>query len=242
MPELDALPGFRRRVRIEPAPAQVSAALEDDYHRMAVTLHHDGSVVTGVDAAMPRAPWTTCPGAMDQLRQTFTGVKLRDVAARGDKARNCTHLHDLAILAAAHAHESRPLTYDILVSDPVDGLRRAEIRRDGRRLLGWTDEPRPFPEYNRLVEPRELAGQQLHRLRPWIETLDAERQEAARLLQWSAIVANGRSLPLEKHADASLMGTGRCYSFQEERAAQARRILDIRDFSDKSSQLLGSDT
>jgi hypothetical protein len=130
--------------------------------------------------------------------------------------------------------------------DQLPGFRRRvclvpeerQIRCNGRWLLGWSDEPKAWPEYNRIVEPPQLAGQSLEKLRPWIRSLAPELQEAARLLQWCAIVANGRRLPLERHANASLMGTGRCFSFQEERAGQARRILDIRDFSNQDSQLL----
>ncbi|MFP5306390.1 MAG: DUF2889 domain-containing protein, partial [Gammaproteobacteria bacterium] len=99
----------------------VRSEVEDDYHCMRVTVRHDGMAATAVEGEVLRAPWTTCPGAAEQLRQTFSGVALRDFAARGEKQANCTHLHDLATLAAAHALDSAPLVYDILVSDPVDG-------------------------------------------------------------------------------------------------------------------------
>jgi hypothetical protein len=236
------LPGFRRRIRIAPETTRVSCELEDDYHRMAVTVRHDGSTATGIDVAMPRVPWTTCPGAAERLQRTFTGVALAAFAPRGEKTENCTHLHDLAVLAAAHAHDAGPLQYDLLVSDPIDGLRRAEIRRNGACVLGWMDEPQVWPAYNRIVEPPELAGQSLDKLRDWIRTLEPERREAARLLQWGSIIANGRRLPLARHADASLMPAGRCFSFQAQRIGQARRILDIRDFSRKDVQLLARST
>jgi len=229
---LDQLPGFRRRLRVTPRPGSVCSELEDDYHRMSVTLIHDGRAVSRVEPVMQRVPWTICPGAAAQLQRTFTGVALADFAARGEKRENCTHLHDLAILAAAHAFDAEPLVYDILVSDPIDGRRRAEMRRNGAALLGWSD------ENNRIVEPAELAGIALDKLRSWIESLPAERREAARLLQWGAIIANGRARSLEKQSDASALGVGRCYTFQAHRVASAKRIGDIRDFSQGTTQLL----
>ena len=49
---LDMLPGFRRRFLVTPLPGRVTAAVEDDYHSMAVILHHDGARISGVDAIM----------------------------------------------------------------------------------------------------------------------------------------------------------------------------------------------
>ena len=83
--DIENLPGFRRRFLVTPAPDRVTAAVEDDYHCMAVTLHHDGASVASVDATMDRAPWTTCPGAPVVLAATFTGVALAEVARRGEK-------------------------------------------------------------------------------------------------------------------------------------------------------------
>jgi len=229
---LDQLPGFRRRVRITPRADSVCSELEDDYHRMRVTLTHDGRTVSRIEALMERVPWTTCPGAADQLQRTFTSVALADFAVRGEKRENCTHLHDLAIWAAAHAFDGEPLVYDVLVSDPVEDRRRVELRRNGVTVLAWSDEG------NRIVEPAELAGVTLDKLRPWIESLSPERREGARLLQWGAIIAKGRGRPMDKQSDASALGVGRCYTFQAQRVAAAKRICDIRDFSQGTTPLL----
>jgi hypothetical protein len=43
---------------------------------------------------------------------------------------------------------------------------------------------------------------------------------------------------LEQQSDASALGTGRCYTFQAHRVAAARRIADIRDFSQGTTPLL----
>jgi hypothetical protein len=222
---IDTLPGFRRRFIVTPAVNRVSSEVEDDYHCMGVTIRHDGATATKIEAVMQRAPWTTCPGAALQLEQTFTGVPLRGFAARGEKRANCTHLHDLAVLAAAHAFDSAPLVYDILVSDPIEGRCQAELRRDGATLLSWVQVD------GRFVEPKELAGVSFEEMRPWMDSLDPARQEAARLLRWGATLAHGRTIPWERQSDSSRLPMGNCYTFQPERSTQARRIGVIRDFS-----------
>lgn len=224
MDDLAALPGFRRCFIVTPAPDRVTAVVEDDYHCMAVTLHHDGAAIRSVDAAMHRVPWTTCPGAPSVLAATFTGVALADVARRGEKQANCTHLHDLALLAAAHATDRAPSRYDILVTDPVEGLIVAEIRRDGAPVL------RIEHRDDIVTAPAELAGISLFKLRDWIATLDGPTREAARLLQWGAILAHGRAIPLDRQSDASRMPPN-CYTFQPERKGEAKRTGRIVDFS-----------
>jgi hypothetical protein len=207
--------------------------VEDDYHCMSVTVRHDGNIATAVEPVLARAPWTTCPGAVEQLKQTFTGVALKAFAARGEKQANCTHLHDLAVLAAAHAFDSAPLVYDILVSDPVDGQCRAELRRNGATVLGWVTDA-GF----KILEPAELAGRSFDQLRPWIDSLDPAGQEAARLLRWGSMLAHGRTIPMEKQSDARRMPVGGCYTFQPQRIAEAKRIGKIRDFSNGTEQPL----
>lgn len=228
---IEKLPGFRRRFRITPGSGHIKTEVEDDYHCMAVVIHHDGHTVTAIEPEMRRAPWTTCPGAVEQLRQTFSGVALGDIAGRGGKLDNCTHLYDLVLLAASHVLDREPVVYDILVSDPVAGERRAEIRRNGATVLGWTEAG------FRLVEPEPLAGATLDRLRSWIDFFEPRHHEAARLLRWANMIANGRVIPLENQSDASRMPPN-CYTFQPHRAVRARRVGIIRDFSDGTHQPL----
>ncbi len=218
------LPGFHRRFRVTPGQGWVKAEVEDDFHHMVAVLHHEEGVITRVEPTMVRAPWTTCPGAEGVLVETFQGAELAEVASRGHKTRNCTHLYDLVLLAAAHAQEQAPLVFDILVTDPVDGRRRAEIRRDGNLLLAWTEES------FRLVEPDDLAGLELGDLRSWLDTLEPDMREAARLLRWGNMIANGRLIPLEQQSDATQMPPN-CYTFQPDRAVVAKRVGVIRDFS-----------
>jgi hypothetical protein len=222
---LDNQPGFRRRLRITPAPGVVCSELEDDFHCMSVTVHHHDGVTTSITPVLQRAPWSTCPGAVERLKQTFGSLPLTAFADRGEKRENCTHLHDLATLAATHAFDGEQLVYDILVSDPVAGRREAELRRNGEPVFRLT-----LIEW-RIVEPTALAGLRLDQLNAWISTLAPRQQEEARLLRWGAMIANGRTIPLERQSDASRMPAGNCYTFQPQVSVHAQRIVAIRDFS-----------
>jgi hypothetical protein len=223
-------PGFRRRVMITPRPGSTTAELEDDWHWMAVTLHHADGVVTQVEPLMVRGPWTTCPGALQQVKATFEGQRLVDVARRGDKTANCTHLYDLSIWAAAHAGEDQAIVYDISASDPVDGAKAAVIRRDGEPVLAWT------LQGNTVTTPGDLEGLALNQLGPWIAGLDPTAQEAARLLRWVTMMSFGRQLPIEPHSSGARFANGACFTFQAERAQVATRVENAAiDFSARTT-------
>jgi len=225
MSRADDLPGYRRRIRVEAREGAVLAMLEDDIHAMAVMLRHDGESVTAVEPFVERMPWTTCPGAQAKLIETFAGQPLGEVTARRDKKANCTHLHDLAVLAAAHAGDRGGLVYDVLVSDPIAGERVLELRRDGATVFEWIERD------GVLAAPDALAGLTLLGLRDWIGNLDdpAER-EAAKVLQWASLVAHGRTMPLDEQSNAAALPPN-CYTFQPERAVQAVRNGKRCDFS-----------
>jgi hypothetical protein len=218
-------PGYRRRIRIEPAQGAVLAMLEDDLHCMAVILRHDGETVLAVEPVTERMPWDTCPGAGAKLVETFAGQPLSEVTARREKRANCTHLHDLAVLAAAHAHDERGLIYEISASDPIEGRRILELRRDGELRLRWIEQD------GVLVEPASAAGQALLALRDWIGALPALEQEPARVLQWASLVAHGRTMPMEEQSRAADLPPN-CYTFQPERAPVAKRVGRRIDFSE----------
>jgi hypothetical protein len=224
MSRAEDLPGYRRRIRVEPRDDLVIAMLEDDIHAMAVTLRHDGEHVTEVEPFVHRAPWNVCPGAQAQLVRTFEGAALADVTAQREKWINCTHLHDLAVLAAGHAGDTQGLTYDVLVSDAIASERILEIRRDGRTVLEWTERD------NVLVSPESVAGRSLRGLKDWIRTLDGAEREAARLLQWASMVARGRGIAHEEQSDPRTLPLT-CYTFQPDRIVHAVRIRKTHDFS-----------
>jgi hypothetical protein len=219
-----ARPAFHRHVLVTPGEGFVSAWVEDDYHHMGVTLRHDGRTILRAEAEMVRAPWSTCPGAVHQLDETFTGVALGETAARGDKSANCTHLHDMAVIAAAHAGDAAPTRYEITVSDAVDGVRIAEISRDGASALRLV-------ERDTLIEtPEGARGRSLFQLGEWITSLDEPGREAARLLRWAAIIAHGRAIPMARQSDATRMPPN-CFTFQPGRKERAKRVGAVMDFS-----------
>lgn len=217
-------PAYHRRIHIEAREGVVAAMLEDDIHCLAVILRHDGACVLSVEPQHERLPWTTCPGAQAKLVETFAGVALSEVTARRDKKQNCTHFHDMAVLAASHAGDRGTVIYDIVATDPVAGERVLEIRREGVLQHRWIEQG------GVIRSPDAIAGQSLFTLRDWIGTLAGEAQTCARLLQWGAMVAHGRTMPLEEQETASSMPPN-CWSFQPERARVAVRNGERRDFS-----------
>ena len=219
-----AKPGYRRRIVVDPGPGEVTARLEDDFHHMRVTLRHDGQKVLRIVPEMLRWPWTTCPEAEGRLIATFADLPLAEVTSRQDKKRNCTHLHDLAVLAAAHAADRTGLTYDIEADDPVDGRIEQRLWRNGELLFVWQERD------GRFVAPAEISGQTLFTLRDWIAGLPEPQREAARLMQWASIVAHGRTIPAEQQREASQMPPN-CHTFQPEQTGRAQRTYARRDFS-----------
>jgi hypothetical protein len=225
MDKVQSPPGYRRRILIEPRHGAVAAMLEDDMHCLAVILRHDGEQVTSIEPDTMRMPWNTCPGAAAKLVETFLGQPLAEVTARRDKKQNCTHLHDLAVLAAAHAHDSGPLEYRIAASDPEAGRRILELDGSDGSHLRWEEQD------GLLTAPEGAAGVHLMALREWIGTLPEQEREAARLLQWASLVAHGRTMPIEEQSDAAALPPN-CFTFQSERAIHADRVGERLDFSE----------
>ncbi len=228
---IDNLPGFRRRFRVTPEAERICCEVEDDFHCMSVVIHHDGETASHIEPLMRRAPWTTCPGAEQVLEETFSGARLAEFHSLGGKKANCTHLYDLALLAAHHANDRKTTIYDILISDPVEGQRRAEIYQSGELLLTWTES-----NFD-IVEPEAMQGLTLLTLQDWLLTLDSVHQNAARLLRWANMVANGRTIPMENQSDATKMPAN-CYTFQPQRAVKAVRVGEVRDFSTEATEPL----
>lgn len=218
LPDPETVPGYRRRIVIEPAPGCVIAELEDDYHRMVVTLRHDGETIIGVASEMKRSPWTTCEGAMAALVDTFAGKRLDDPSVKRMKPLNCTHLYDLATFCAGHAGESERITYEIFTSDPVEGRVVTRLYRDGERMLEWV------LEGGRFFTPEALAGKGLTGIGEWLDSLPPREQEAARILRWASMVAGGRGIAMPAGMIGSDIGMiGSCHTFQPGRAEEARR-------------------
>jgi len=227
-PAVESLPGFRRQIRLTPAPGQVTAAVVDDFHDMEVTIAHDGATITALASETRRAPFTLCPGAGRAARRTFVGLPLARALKSSEKPNNCTHLYDLAALAAAHAGDEAPAVFDILISDPIaqrDGLVLAEVRRDGAVVWQWR------LRRDAVVAPEAIAGRHLRELRQWIAGLNPEQAEGARMLQWCCLMAEARLVDVVTEESTAHMALS-CYAFGGEAGDQPREHTDNRvDFS-----------
>lgn len=227
---IDEQLGFRRRFLITPSSRAVTAALEDDIHRMAVTLHHDGESVARVEAEMARHPWDQCPSAVAKVIADFAGRSLAPSARAVDKKANCTHLFDLAELALRHAGDAAPTLYEMQVSDPVDARVTAVLRRDGQERLRWQLQD------DCMLEPHSAQGLPLIGLRPWIATLADEERHQARMLQWASLVAHGRQMPWDPDTEFRAL-PGSCFASQPGRHEKCQRIGERIDFSKPGARL-----
>jgi hypothetical protein len=231
---------YRRRVHLRAQDQSVAAALEDDFHHFTLTLNHDGVKVTSIRAEALRHPFTTCPGAVDEL-QRLMGAPLTPSLIALQKYANarehCTHLFELAGLAIAHA--ARGLSerrYDLEVSDPIDGQRRAKLDRDGAAILDWTLAGQT------VVAPEPFANRAVRTLLPWaFSHLDSDGFEAVVLLRRALWVSGGRGALLDEAPLEPLKAqmVGACYSFQPKVAVRAERAVgSSRDFTFAADQLL----
>ena len=143
-PEAHVLPTdlpYRRRIELRPSEGVVEAAMEDFMHHFGLRLHHDGTVITAVEVAPERVPWSTCPeGAAGLLR--LEGTRLDAVpdlqSWMGGRISQCVHTTDLVLLAAATALRGTPRTYEIWVTGSFLEQRHATMDRDGENWADWT--------------------------------------------------------------------------------------------------------
>lgn len=212
-------PGFRRAIVITPSSGCVSAEVEDDWHHMRVELTHDGETITAITPNMFRWPWSTCPGALDVLANHFVGMSLSRAFAAPGRVLNCTHLYDMAVLAARHANDERATRYDVSVTDPIEGRRELRVWRDGERVCDWSDLD------GMLQSPPELAGRTLRELGEPIGAMAADEAEAARILRWGALMASGRQIDRSRQL-GEWTREPVCHTYQPENLARATANYD----------------
>jgi hypothetical protein len=233
--EAGAFTGYRRRIRITPRPDFCAVEMEDDCHHFGVTIGHDHTLITSIQTSSPRYPWTTCPAAGEHLISRMRGVALAAAADVDDQRQHCTHVYDLFVLAAHHAHDKQPMQYDIRVTDPVDGMMLAELDRNGETILRW-----------RVGDPSQrdrIPGGDFKALSAWSKTPPSELQEAARMLRRGVLVSGGRHFDLAAGTLASAFNPQAvCYTFQPQRAVNAIRMSNsLRDFSVNPDSLLSGE-
>lgn len=193
-------------------------------HRFHVRLDHDGERVTNVAAKALRHPWTACPGAVSQLEQALAGALLADVARR-DPGEHCTHLLDLAIVCAAHAHDPAPTRFDMHVADRIEDRTKAVMTENGVEVLCWPLEGTTIA----------TSGLDLRKLSQWKQTLTPRDAERAAMLRRAVFISGGRTFvppPVRFASEQGAQRLGACYNFQLPRAAESTRMPDWRtDFS-----------
>jgi hypothetical protein len=225
---------FRRSIVLDVDACSVSAELEDDFHQFQVTLEHAGGVVTGIRHTHIRYPWSLCPTAGGQL-QTLVGTplksELRAALAQGNIRMNCTHLFDLACLAAtAAARGIARRRYDMTV-DVLDPTQRAAtLARDDGLRLAW------MVQGSDITGPMPFAGIGLKRgFVDWAaDTLTLEEAEAAILLRRAVFVSGGlrRDLDTVQNAAEGARTMGGCFVMREGFAERALRMKgSSRDFT-----------
>lgn len=226
--------GYRRRIRIDPAPESVGVEMEDDCHHFAVRIEHDGTTIGSVTTEAKRFPWTTCPAAGAFLSQRMKGVKLPEASIVEDQRQHCTHMYDLFVLGANHASDCVNTQYEVRVDDPVDGVAQcAVVERDGEEILRW---------YIGGGTGAESPGGSFRDLEAWSRSLNEEHQEAARILRRGVLVSGGRKFDPPASSDASILldvMEGACFTFQTERASEGKRVSGtLRDYSYEPEKML----
>jgi hypothetical protein len=229
---------YRRRTTVTaPEAGVVVCDLEDDFHHFVVTVRHAGGRVAAVECASHRWPWSTCPGAAEQLR-ALAGMPLapRFTAAAqwADPKQNCTHQYDAACHAITHAYRGEARRqYDLEVPlRDAEGETRVRLWVDGTLRLDW------HLSWAGIVDARPPFDAAPWRggFMKWADaTLDPDDAECAIALRRAADIGMGRGMDLDGVPVASQLPasmTGVCHTMQPGVMEHAlRHAGSIRDFS-----------
>lgn len=234
---------FRRRLRWRAAEGRVDVELEDSNHGFRLSLRHDGRRITAVIVDPVRYPFTTCPEAVRSVAR-IVGIGLDDRAKLREQlpgGENCTHMADMALIAAAHAgHPGMERMYEMTITDERDDVTQARIECDGEVLFEWRIRD------HAIESPVALAGRSVMRgFYAWASQtfVDEKSLEAAQALQRGFFVAQARRysyVPIERYpAITDGMPPSSCYSYNIGAVERALRIRgSVRDYSDSAEELL----
>lgn len=233
---------YRRCIRIAASEAEARADLEDDLHRCAVTIRHDGTCVTAIEALPIRLPWSLCPQSVKALDRLI-GMPLSPhplaVFRHTDGSQQCTHMFDLAGLAIAQAARGTRLRrYDVEAPYLKEkGPRSLSLRRDGVEVLSWTIDG------TTLLAPVAFAGRDVRHLAAWAESAfsDPDDYEAIVVLRRAVLISKARLHDWDIFPTAADTGhgTGACYVFQPALQEHATRMVgSAREFTDAPQRML----
>lgn len=221
-------PGLWRRIVLQPGDGWIGGALEDDMHRFHMRFDHEDGRITAVNAMAVRHPWSQCPGAAPHIAGELKGEMLTDVANR-DPFQHCTHLYDLAVLMAAHAHDAEPTRFDMRVADRVEGRTTATLEKDGEELVRWQLDDTAISG----TEP--WGGRDLKQLSKWKREIAPDLAELALLLRRAIFVSGARQFvppPDEQMGEWNKFRQGVCFNYQPPQIGNTVRSQDWRrDFS-----------
>lgn len=225
-------PGLWRRIVLQPGTSEhggwIGGALEDDMHRFHMRFDHKDGRITAVKAEARRHPWSQCPGAVPHIAGELKGELLSEVAER-DPFQHCTHLYDLAVLMAAHAHDTEPSRFDMRVADRVDGRTTATLEKNGVELVRWQLDDTAISG----AEP--WGGRDLRQLSKWKHEIAPDLVELALLLRRAIFVSGARQFvppPDEQMGEWNTMRKGVCFNYQPPQIGNTVRSEDWRrDFS-----------
>jgi hypothetical protein len=219
---------WRRRIELSARDGEMRVALEDQFHRFRLAIHHECGRVVGFAPATLRAPTTLCPLAGAAL-EGLIGMPLPasplDVTAVSDHRDHCTHLLDLAALgmaAASRGVRRRSYRAEIVPSDERTAV--ASLQRDGVAVMTWE------VSNGCLAKPTDWAGLNLRSgFTRWVaETLRGDDVEAALILRRAFLTSRGRRYPLGATLPTSPQG---CWVLQPGRNGASRTIGSTRDFA-----------
>lgn len=219
-------PGMRRAILLDPRPGRIRGFLEDEVHHFEVELAHGDGIITDVAARAIRHPWTTCAGAGPLLAERLRGVALADAPAFDSPYAHCTHIFDLALLAAAHALDERPALFRMFVADAVAGRRRAVLERDGETVIDW-----PL-DGETILPPHRQAGLSLRAIRQWSAALPAAEREAGLVLRRTVFISSARTYDPDAAVAPPNPPMGACFTHQPEHFDPEARVRGSRrDFT-----------
>lgn len=242
---------FRRRIRLtregDNRSGQVHGALEDCNHGFQSTVFYQNGQVTEIRPEFMRIPFTTCNGAWQPL-QKLLGASVSalpsELLMTAPPLSNCTHLHDLTLLAIAHTQrDGKIVQYDVEVTDAIGGV--SDLRIWHTVNNGHKNLIHHWQSLNYAISsPAILKDKPLFMgFSRWAnEQFSGIENEAAFVLQKGNLVSIGRMLDVEAMTGSRAIDENdrlACFTYSPENSSRAIRIGNtVRDFTTSEEQLL----